>query len=183
MSFEWRERVNITVLRLGWAIPFSSSVNFCWLPLPEDVSRRCRRCVCPQNREKAEVNAVCHVELVLSIYSSPSEELLIFPSSHDHSGCPSLPETLRQRALETHTHTLACSVWSLKKDVSSLVELEGRSLPAAAQSWPPVAVSPAVWNTALPHTSFNNQQVAQLIEISTQTFSAWTGTKRKLHSN
>lgn len=104
----------------------------------------------------AEGNAVWHGE------GEPC--LLIFPSSHDHSGCPSAPETMCQRTLETHTHTHTLlhavqigTVWSLKKNVSSLVELEGQCLPAAAQSWPPVAVIPEVIDTVLLSTSLFNQ--------------------------
>lgn len=60
---------------------------------------------------KAESNAVPHVEGEPCI-PAPSEDLLIFPSSHDHSWCPAaLKPCVRGpwRHTHTHIHTIACS--------------------------------------------------------------------------
>ncbi len=46
-----------------------------------------------------------HMLRVNPVTPAPSEDLLIFPSSHDLSGCPCVRGPWRH----THTHTLACS--------------------------------------------------------------------------
>ncbi len=51
-----------------------------------------------------------HMLRVNPVTPAPSEDLLIFPSSHDLSGCPSvLKPCVRGPWRHTHTHTLACS--------------------------------------------------------------------------